>query len=475
MFRLLSALLLSCLSLWCAACSPDPRKEADKLFDAMDYAGAIKGYAPLIANKNAHLEVRRRYALSLARVGRAADAEPLLATILQTSPDPEVASAEIDCLALVKGLEDAWKLGQDLLRKYPEAATVHRAVGTLAAQRGDTASAVMHLERALVLEPKLAAAHANLGDLRLKEGDVVGAMERYQRAVESEPRSPMSVRTRVRMAQVVGDARPDQAMAVLQEAVAIDPSSPEVEAELGKLLAGQGLYEESIQYLKAAYEQKLERTDILSTLGYSFLQKAMSNPDPGLQHQDLLAARMWLNRLLTKDPAYRGAHNNLGKTLAKLGDTEQAELAFRQELNLFPSSVEALTNLGRYLADQGQADKAKELLTRAFELDRSQVMLAGELGRMALLQGDWDGGLSWYETAYRLCQESAPDHRCRIDVPFQLARIAGHRKNKEAAVQFFQKAMEAGFTDVNRFKAEDDLRIIQTDPRVAPFLAAIPQ
>lgn len=469
MSRVLSGILLLLL----VGCTQEGRQEADRLFEQTRYREASRAYGPLVLKDADDDLLARRYALSLARSGEPTKAEPLLIELMSSSPTGEISAALVDTLALTKGVDEGWTLVQQQLTRYPSSAQVQRAAGTLAAQRGDLQAAKTFLNRALELNPRLAPAYSNLGDLRLRERDMMGAVEYYQRAIEYEPNSPMSVRIRIRLAQIMVDTQPQEAIALIQKALEIEPQAPDVLAELGKVLASIRLYWEAIEYLRDAYDLGLKRTDVLSTLGYCFLQKGMSTTDPGGKRKDMLAARMWLNRLLKVEPRYRGAHNNLGKVYIYLGDQDAAGREFRTELGLYPSSVEALTNLGRLHAQQGSIDDARAFLGRAFQVDRRQVMLASELGRYALTAGDWSDGLRWYQTAFELCKRLPPGHPCQSEVPYQLARVAGRQRQTDASVQYFLRAVEAGFSDFGRFKAEAELRPIANDPRVMEVMFAL--
>ncbi len=467
-----SLLAFACVLPVVLSCQPTARQEADKLFAETQYARAAERYAPIVASSDAPVELKRNYALSLAWSGKVTEAKPLLEELLRQAADDEVTAAYIDAVALTSGVEEASKLVDGALQQFPQSATVHRAAGTVLAQEGDLEGAVEHLERALKLDPELAAANANLGDIALVKGDVRGAIAYYRSAVLLEPVSPMSIRVRVRMARLLMDSNPEEALVLLQEARMIEPDAPDVLAELGKVSGTHGMYDECIQYLKQAHEALPERPDLMSTLGYCFLLRARFLPEQARRRRDLLAAKMWFERLLKQDAAYKGANNNLGQVMAMLGDSDAAETLFRKELSLYPGSVEALTNLGRLTADEGQVDEAMALLERAFDVDRSEVVLAGELGRLAFESGNYATAYKWYQTAYTLCHETLLDHRCRREVPYQLARLAARSENQEAAVNYFLQAVNGGFTDFGRARAEVELRAIQQDPRVARVFAA---
>lgn len=449
-----------------AACKPDPLTEADALFDKGLYASAAQRYVELGGASTAAPAVKRRTALSLAWSERAAEAEPLLKALHEQGGDPEVVAAHIDVVAVLRGQREAEALALQALADHPKSSEVIRSAATLAAQRGELAEARELLERALVLDPKNASALAVQGDILMKMKDFPGAIAKYQEAIAIRPQSPLSVRLRVRMAQIIAETSPEQALGLLQEAQIISPDNGEVNAELGKVLSSIGVCSTAIDYLKTAVEQKLERPDIYSTLGYCYLQQAGETGD----RQMLNAAKKWFERLLKREPGWRGAYTNLGMVELNLGDQEAAEAAFRQELTLYPNSVEALSNLGRLYNEQGQGARAKEMLQRAFELDHRQVVLSTELGNLAMQASDFSAAQDWYRRSYLLCQDAQPDHPCRVDVPYQLARLAARQKDSAGAAKFFKEALQAGFSDVARFRAEPELKVLETDSDVAAWL-----
>ena len=470
--RCFSAALLASLLL--GACEPGPVRRGDALFEEKRYEEAARSYAQVIDEPNASDTLKRKYALSLALSGHAKEALPLLEALNRQRPDDdEIAASLIDATALVKGFETGWALAKTLEPHFPKSAHILRALGTVAGQRGDIETARRYLEQALSIDPNLAPALANLGDLRFFEKDYIGASDYYQRAIAAEPNSPMSIRVRVRMAQILAESDPSQAMPLLEEALKIDPHAADALAELGKILASVGLPDQALDYLKEAYDGGIERPDVISTIGWCYMRRAVYQSDPGEKRRTLLAARMWLKKLIDKAPTWKGAHNNLGKVLRQLGDLSEAESAFRQELTLYPSSIEATSNLGRLLRELGRYDEAKALLTRAFEVDRRQVSLAMELGRMAMIDQDWPEGLEWYKKALDLCQTAPVEHPCRWEVPYQLARLSVHGNDRESAVAWLVKAIDYGFSDVARLKAEPELRGLLSDRRVSEALSAI--
>lgn len=451
-------------------CSPSPREEADRLYQEGLYESAMSLYAPL-AEKSSDEVLLRAYGLSLALSGKAAEAEPILKDLPSRSTDPEVAVRYVDCVAILRGGKEAEPILEQVRARWPEHSQVLRAAGTLAAQRGEVEEARRLLKLALERDPKNAEALAALGDLLVVAQDFPGAVQRYQDAVSIRPNSPLSVQLRVKMATLIAEAAPDQSLNLLQEALGLAPENAEVNAELGKVLALIGSCEAAQGHLKKALEGGRSRLDVLSTLGWCSLQQAGQKAGMGLSdRQDLLAAKMWFENLLKKAPTWRGGHTNLGMVLLRLGDLEEAEAAFKEELAHYPASLEALANLGRLMVQNGRGAEARALLTRAFELDRRQVVLASELGSLAMTESDWEAATTWYQKAWMLCQAADRGHPCHVEVPYQLARLAAKGGQKEVATRLFLEAVKGGFRDVARFKAEPELRLIITDSDVAAFL-----
>jgi hypothetical protein len=55
----------------------------------------------------------------------------------------------------------------------------------------------------------------------------ISALKHYRQAVLFEPGSPMSVRVRVRMAQLIMDSSPEEALLLLEEARMLEPEAPD--------------------------------------------------------------------------------------------------------------------------------------------------------------------------------------------------------------------------------------------------------
>src|SRR5207237_10202978 len=83
--------------------------------------------------------------------------------------------------------------------------------------------------------------------------------------------------------------------------------------------------------------------------------------------------------------------------LAKQGNLELAEDAFRQTLRLQPNHVKAHSNLGNALMSQGKLDEAVAYLQQATRLQPGYADAHRNLGIAWLLAGNFEQGWPEYE------------------------------------------------------------------------------
>jgi Tfp pilus assembly protein PilF len=163
--------------------------------------------------------------------------------------------------------------------------------------RGETAAAIAHLERAIVLRSDYLTARVRLGNIYLKQGRLEEARAQFATAVAIEP---TSVAALTNLGKVLTDqGRPSEAIPLHERALAIDPTSAITEVNLGMALVAQ------------------ERTA------------------DALVHFD---------RALALDPDNASAHNNRGNMLLALGRTDEGLRAIERALELNPAFGKAHAN-----------------------------------------------------------------------------------------------------------------------------------
>jgi protein O-mannosyl-transferase len=83
------------------------------------------------------------------------------------------------------------------------------------------------------------------------------------------------------------------------------------------------------------------------------------------------------------------AHNNLGNTLARQGDIDQAVIQYKTALSIKPDNAKALNNMGAVLIRKGKADEAVDFLEKAVKLKSRFPEARYNLGDALARQGEY--------------------------------------------------------------------------------------
>jgi len=163
--------------------------------------------------------------------------------------------------------------------------------------RGETAAAIEHLDRALVLRPDYLTARVRLGNIFLTQERLDEARAQFAAAVAIDP---TSVAALTNLGRVLTDQdHAAEAIPLQERALAIDPTSTTAELNLGMALAAQGRTAEALAHF---------------------------------------------DRVLAADPDNAHAHNNRGNMLLAEGRTEEGLRAIERALELRPTFGKAHAN-----------------------------------------------------------------------------------------------------------------------------------
>ena len=176
-------------------------------------------------------------------------------------------------------------------------------------------------------------------------------------------------------------ARPTEALASYQRALALDPDCVPALNNRGVALRNLGRAADALASFGAALEIQPEHCDALNNRGNALVDlgqgdAALASFDKALTTGGRRArtlnnrgnALMKLGRAqealanyeqaLALEPRAADAHNNRGTALRELGRHEQALASFDQTLALLPGNAEALCNLGHTLLDLARPEDA---------------------------------------------------------------------------------------------------------------------
>jgi len=95
------------------------------------------------------------------------------------------------------------------------------------------------------------------------------------------------------------------------------------------------------------------------------------------------------------------AHFNLGHALEDSGNTQEAEIHYREAVLLKAHDAAYHTALGSILAETGRTDEAVAHLTKALQIEPALIEARVNLGNIMLLRGNTEGSIQEYSKALK--------------------------------------------------------------------------
>jgi len=283
---------------------------------------------------------------------------------------------EISALAVKLGTEGRWnealKCWADYFNEFDGdgGAYYHLAVALYGAAH--KSQAFIALEEAIKRSPRHAMAHARIGFLYMESGNFGKAIEHYSEALRLKPglRLPKQwlVRAYVQKGrETIWRGSVEEAIALYQDALNVEPGHAEAQYRLGEALARLGEHAQAIDAWKTVLDKDVRNTRL---------------------------------------------HYNMGVAFDALGKLKEASQSYQMALSLDPGNVRAMNNLGCALARQGRSDEALDVFQRAVTLEPSDAVLRFNLGQLHLDAGRIDAAIEELRLSIRLNSEHARGHGC---------------------------------------------------------------
>lgn len=213
---------------------------------------------------------------------------------------------------------------QRIVRDHPELPVVHYQIGTLLVRTGRLDEAIDAFRRSRELEPEAPDLAVALADALMRAGQTDAAQLQADEAIElARNDTPVEQAATLEMAARVALARndTDAATRYAEEAHAADTTRPVPQFVRGRVLYGQGSYEEAA----AAFKEGVDAVR-----------------DGGTPLPDL--------------------HLYLGESLAHLDKYPEAEAQYREELRTFPRNVQAYASLAMLYRASNRDDAVEDVL-----------------------------------------------------------------------------------------------------------------
>ncbi len=258
------------------------------------------------------------------------------------------------------------------------------------------------------------------GVLALHSGKPEQAVTLIDRAIAADP-SQVNYHNNLGNA-LLALSRYEEAASAYQRATDLDPSSADSQYNLANALLRLNRHREAIAAFRRSIELDPSATDAHYNLGMALL----SNQDAG-------GAALHLERAVELDPTVVYAHVNLATALTALGRDDDALACLDRAIRSCPDNAVTWTAIGRYHLDQGRPQDALGYFTKSATLEPGSVMAQANLALAHEMGGSLAGAVRHLEQAIGIDPSFADGYAW-------LGEIESRRGNLEAAVRAFERA-----------------------------------
>jgi predicted O-linked N-acetylglucosamine transferase (SPINDLY family) len=295
-------------------------------------------------------------------------------------------------------LEEAEKVYQKILEKYPDHSDSLHLFGVLSHQTGRKEIAVELITRAIQIHPDRPNYHNNLGIVFLEAGELDKAIACYQKSLEIRPNFPDAYNN---MGFALQDQKKlDEAIASYQKAIEIKPDYVEAYNNAGTAFKDQGNTEKAIAYYQKALQLDPNYVEAHNNLGTALKDQGKFD-----------AALACYQKALQIRPNYVEAYNNMGMALKDLGRFDEAAACYQKALEIRPEFSDTYNNLGTALKEQGRYNDAIACYQRAIQLKPNSFAAYLNMGNTFQDIGKADEAIQCYEKSL----EIKPDYAVAYD------------------------------------------------------------
>ncbi|QID18744.1 PEP-CTERM system TPR-repeat protein PrsT [Nitrogeniibacter mangrovi] len=365
----------------------------------------------------------------------------------QTYPD----FARITVLLLGKKFDEALKAQETLEKKLPNNPLTYNLRGGIMLGKGDPEAAAKAFRRSLEVDPDFLPAATNLARLEVKKGDVPAARKLFTDMLARNKQRP-DVYFALAQLEEATDKNPEKVKQYLQGAVDAAPDQAAPKLRMADFMLRTNARTEALAMVRDAAALEPTNPAVQEMLGRAL----MANGD---LEQAATAFRKWVDTR----PEDAGAWLDLGRVLQMSGDGRAAVEALQKSLELNPANVETYRFLiGQYVKNKqyGKAvDTARQLQKAAPKLAQGYLFEADVL----TAKGDGDAALAMFRKAH----ETAPSSATLIKLHDALSRSQRTDEAAKLMADWLKKSPKD--TQVTAYMADYYLSRKQLDKAFAQY------
>jgi tetratricopeptide (TPR) repeat protein len=409
---------------------------------------------------------------------------------LAAAPEnPEVIEAVGRALLNLDRLEEAEASFLDALELDPEWVGPRMGLAMVALRRDEPFKIVHHLERAIETDPEYPDAYVELGryygamaepalakatferwtarhpedaDMLINAGltafdaaDYAQALDFFEKATEAalvEEQKSGARTFRANTLDMLG--RYDEAVEAYEEVIAETPEWWEAHANLGICHARNGQSARAEAAFRRGLEDCPGSPEIRDELAAHLLSERRDLPEALRLSEEAVA--------LGRDEI-RHLHT-LGEARLALGDEAGAAEAYSAMLALDPENPEAHLELGLLYEARGEAREAEEHFVESLKSDPANPRALYSYASLYYAADD-------LETAEELLVRAVASDARYSPALSALASIRARHGDYRDALDYIEKAVEAGESDVEHFKSALEFAPLRADPRFRSLLS----
>jgi tetratricopeptide (TPR) repeat protein len=268
-------------------------------------------------------------------------------------------------------------------------------VGLVHHQAGRLQQAESVYRQVLATDPKNADAMHLLGVLAHQCGHHQAAVDLMSKAIDIQPTAAAFTNMGEALRML---GRLEQAIPVVQKAIALNPNSAEALGNLGLIYSELGKLDEAQEHYHRALAINPKLPQTLNNLGNLLLK--LKKTDEALASYD---------RALAIDPNFSDGHNNRGSALESLDRLDEAMAEYVRAVELRPNFAIACNNAGNVARRLCKWDEALLWCNRALQIDPKFDPARWNVGLIELTHGDYVAGLPKYDLRFVATPQRLPE------------------------------------------------------------------